>query len=140
MLDTASQLMQVAMAFRAYGQGTATEVIYAAELDKDMTVGRNYGLRSTISTLETMGLLRNVGKRQCEVTGRLARVLAWNPAGDDATVRPVYVELTEDDMVTLASDPQRVAMRIIEDAKRQRATQARTRARREEIVAVLEAA
>lgn len=132
-----NQMVVVAAAFRALGNGTMTEVIYAAELDKNTSWHTSRSFTRAICNLETMGLLRNVGRRKCEITGRLARVLAWNPEGDDHVVRPVHVELTDDDVEVLRTNPGAIAGRIVAEAERQRANHARLRARREHVLTAL---
>lgn len=133
-----SQLVQVAAAFAAYGQGTATEVIFAAELDRRENGPRSYHLRKQIAELEDMGLLCGVGRRPCEITGRPAQVLMWNPTGENVTERPIRVELAGTAVEMLDSDPMAIVAAIKAEAARQLAQRAKLRAKRATIVAVVE--
>jgi hypothetical protein len=136
-MDASNGMVQVAAAFAALGTGTVSEVLFAAELDKGNTWQTVQGFVRAASDLQTMGLLRVVDRRPCEVTGRTARVLAWNPQGDDIE-RPIHIELSGTAVELLDVEPALVIEAIKAEATRQRAHQARLRARREEILAVVE--
>jgi hypothetical protein len=68
----ASAVLKVAHAFEQLGPGTAAEVLRAADLDGNLNL-----MRARVTDLEDMGLLREVDRRPCEVTGRRARVLEF---------------------------------------------------------------
>lgn len=133
-----SNLLLVAHAFSQYETGTATEVMFASELDRRNDTPRSYHLRSEVADLESMGLLRVVGKRPCEITGRTANVLAWTPNGTPPD-RPISIELSGSAVELLDSDPEAVISAIKAEAERHRIARAKMIARRADLLALVHA-
>lgn len=133
-----SNLVLVAHAFSQYETGTASEVMFASELDRRNDAPRSYHLRSEVADLESMGLLRIVGKRPCEITGRPANVLAWDPNGIPPEM-PVSIELSGSAVEMLDTDPEAIIAAIKAEASNQRAARAKMLARRSDLLALVHA-